>query len=672
MSIDPVERFVELAATYDRMFWLDGGGAREWSGRRSILGFLRDEDVSLTYDATTRRVLRHSHGSSDQVGDVPFAVLADELARDGGDPSVSWVGYFGYASRADLPAAVGAEGVPDAVWMRVRDPLFVTHETVPEPGTHRRTGVGRVPADYRDGFAEVQRQLRLGNSYEVNLTYREHVVSAADPVTTYLRLRASNPAPYAGYLQHHGVHLLSSSPERFATIDRDRWLETKPIKGTTPRGDTDGEDHERRRDLAEDPKYRAENLMIVDLLRNDLSMVCTPGTVTVPTLMEVESYPSVHQLVSTVRGRLRDDLDTVEALRALFPAGSMTGAPKLRTMQIIDTVETSAREVYAGAFGWIGADGRADLGVVIRSLVARRDDDGWRYSLGTGGGITVRSELREEYAETRWKAERLLSAVRRSDPSTPALVDRLRSAGCVFADDEAELLMAAATTAEELDAMVGRRVEGEPLEHVVGWAEFCGLRLVVEPGVFVPRQRTALLVQQAVDLLGSHPSPVVVDLCCGTGALGAAVAAARRGVRLYAADVDPAAVRCARSNLADVEAQVFEGDLFDALPVSLAGEVDVLLANVPYVPTDAVAMLPAEARLHEKRATLDGGPDGLDVLRRVSARASRWLGPGGHLLVETGEDQATAAMRVLAGDGLTSRTVVSEDGETTAVVATRR
>ena len=139
--------------------------------------------------------------------------------------------------------------------------------------------------------------------------------------------------------------------------------------------------------------------MIVDLLRNDLSMVCEPGTVTVPALMEVESYPSVHQLVSTVRGRLRDGVGTVEALRALFPAGSMTGAPKLRTMQIIEAVEASPRGVYAGAFGWVGADGRADLGVVIR-IAGRTAGDGWRYELGTGGGITVRSDVAEEYAET--------------------------------------------------------------------------------------------------------------------------------------------------------------------------------------------------------------------------------------------------------------------------------
>ena len=195
-------------------------------------------------------------------------------------------------------------------------------------------------------------------------------------------------------------------------MDRDGWLETKPIKGTTPRGSTPDEDAALRLSLATDRKYRAENLMIVDLLRNDLSLVCAPGTVTVPTLMEVESYASVHQLVSTVRGRLREGIGTVDALRALFPAGSMTGAPKLRTMSIIEAVEDTPRGVYAGAFGWVGADGRADLGVVIRSLVATRATDGWRYELGTGGGITVRSDVDEEYAETRWKAERLLGAVR--------------------------------------------------------------------------------------------------------------------------------------------------------------------------------------------------------------------------------------------------------------------
>ncbi len=408
MRIDPAARFVDLAASHRRMFWLDGGGSRAWSGRRSILGYLADDDVSLTYDAASRRVSRHQHGAAEVVGDDPFAVLAGEVARDDGDPSVSWVGYFGYACRSDLPAHTGS-GVPDAVWMRVRDPLFVDHDEAPDPAGSRGGQRAATPATYADAFDEVQRQLRLGNSYEVNLTYREAFGSAVDPVTAYLALRAGNPAPYAGFLQHdvagHRAWLLSSSPERYALVTADRVLETKPIKGTTPRGATSAEDAVLRERLATEPKFRAENLMIVDLLRNDLSMVCEPGTVEVPALMEVESYETVHQLVSTVRGRLRDDVTTMGALRALFPAGSMTGAPKLRTMRIIEDVEGTPRGAYAGAFGWISADGRADLGVVIRSLMTSGEGG---YRLGTGGGITVHSDVAEEYAESRWKAERLL------------------------------------------------------------------------------------------------------------------------------------------------------------------------------------------------------------------------------------------------------------------------
>ena len=191
-------------------------------------------------------------------------------------------------------------------------------------------------------------------------------------------------------------------------------LETKPIKGTAPRGRTAEEDDRLRRHLATDPKNRAENLMIVDLLRNDLSMVCEPGTVEVPVLMDVEAYEAVHQLVSTVRGRLRPEVTTVGALRTLFPAGSMTGAPKLRTMQIIEDVESSPRGPYAGAFGWIAADGRADLGVVIRSLITTGDG---RYLLGTGGGITVRSDVADEWAESRWKADRLLEVFEQPVPT---------------------------------------------------------------------------------------------------------------------------------------------------------------------------------------------------------------------------------------------------------------
>jgi para-aminobenzoate synthetase len=424
---DPAAFFREVAATHRRCFWLDGGGAREWSGRRSLVGWLEDDDVSLTYDAAARTVTRHVDGRAEVVGDDVFAVLEAEL--DAGDPADQWFGYFGYACRPDLPALIGG-ALPDAVWMRSRNIRFFDHglprdslrfsavATADKRRDPRYTG--DPPPAYATAFAEVQEQLHAGNSYEVNLTYRLETQSDVDPVTAYLRLRELNPAPYAGFLQHDvpgaEAWLLSSSPERFALVNADRTLETKPIKGTTPRGRTAAEDEELRVGLATDPKTRAENLMIVDLLRNDLSMVCEPGTVEVPVLMDVESYETVHQLVSTVRGHLSADVTTVQALRALFPAGSMTGAPKLRTMQIIEDVEDTPRGPYAGAFGWIAADGRADLGVVIRSLMTTGDG---RYLLGTGGGITVRSELAGEYAESRWKADRLMAAL----PSWPGARD---------------------------------------------------------------------------------------------------------------------------------------------------------------------------------------------------------------------------------------------------------
>lgn len=211
-------------------------------------------------------------------------------------------------------------------------------------------------------------------------------------------------------------------------------------------------------------------------------------------------------------------------------------------------------------------------------------------------------------------------------PSYAHVVTALRSAGCVFAEDEARLILSTARTPAELTVMVDRRVAGLPLEHVLGWAEFRGLRIAVEPGVFVPRRRTEFLVEQAVAL--ALEAPVVVDLCCGSGAVGAALAAALPGVELHAADVDPAAVRCARRNVG-AGAHVYEGDLFEALPRALRGRVGILAANVPYVPSGEVGLLPPEARDHEPLVALDGGGDGLDVLRRVAGEAPRWLAPGG-------------------------------------------
>jgi release factor glutamine methyltransferase len=255
---------------------------------------------------------------------------------------------------------------------------------------------------------------------------------------------------------------------------------------------------------------------------------------------------------------------------------------------------------------------------------------------------------------------------------TPAtVVSRLRAAGCVFAEDEARLLVSAATGPDHLAAMVDRRAAGLPLEHVIGWAEFCGLRVTVDPGVFVPRRRTEFLVRQAVALASGAPRPlVVVDLCCGSAAVGLALAHALAPVELHAADVDPAAVRCARRNLAGL-GDVHEGDLYDPLPAALRGRVGVLAANVPYVPTGEVALLPAEAREHEARVALDGGADGLDLLRRAAAGAPAWLAPGGHLLVETSERQAPLAAEAFAGAGLLPRVTASEEHDATVVIGAR-
>ncbi|NUP63443.1 MAG: putative protein N(5)-glutamine methyltransferase [Nonomuraea sp.] len=252
----------------------------------------------------------------------------------------------------------------------------------------------------------------------------------------------------------------------------------------------------------------------------------------------------------------------------------------------------------------------------------------------------------------------------------PAVVQRLRAAGCVFAEDEAELLVSTAHTPSELDAMVERRAGGLPLEHVLGWARFCGLRVAVEPGVFVPRPRTEFLIIQAVGLAGlvARP-PVVLDLCCGTGAMGAAMAAALGEAEVYAADLDPAAVRCARRNLPS--GHVYQGDLYDPLPASLRGRVGVLIASPPYVPSESVGLLPPEARLHEPRMALDGGGDGLDVVRRVIAGAPGWLAPGGHLLVETSGRQAEATVDAMAAAGLAARATVSDELDATAVIGTR-
>jgi release factor glutamine methyltransferase len=241
------------------------------------------------------------------------------------------------------------------------------------------------------------------------------------------------------------------------------------------------------------------------------------------------------------------------------------------------------------------------------------------------------------------------------------LVNRLRAAGCVFAEEEAALLAEAATSTTDLDRLVDLRASGLPLEPLLGWVEFAGRRFALSPGVFVPRRRTELLARCAIDVLPRKPEVTVVDLCCGCAAIGATIASEVTGARVYAADIDPVAIRCAQRNLASVGGQAFVGDLYEALPPGLRGRVDQVVANAPYVPTDDIALMPPEARDHEPRSALDGGPDGLDVLRRVVLETPHWLSPDGTLLVEVSGQQAPHLIEVAESIGRTAEMITDDD-----------
>lgn len=246
------------------------------------------------------------------------------------------------------------------------------------------------------------------------------------------------------------------------------------------------------------------------------------------------------------------------------------------------------------------------------------------------------------------------------------LIEELRAAGSVFAEDEARLLTESASTPAELEALARRRMEGEPLQQILGWAEFCGLRIRVEPGVFLPRHRTEFLAEKAIG--NGEAGATVLDLCCGSGAVGVAVAIGLREVDLHATDIDPAAVRCAAENVLEVDGRVYSGDLYEPLPRSLEGRVDILLANAPYVPTGELHLMPREARLHEAPVTLDGGEDGLDIQRRAIAAAPRWLAPGGRMYVETSDRQAEGTMRLMRNAGLAVTLATSNELRATVAI----
>lgn len=249
-----------------------------------------------------------------------------------------------------------------------------------------------------------------------------------------------------------------------------------------------------------------------------------------------------------------------------------------------------------------------------------------------------------------------------------SIINRLRSEGCVFAEEETQILTFEARSIEELMNMVEKRVSGLPLEYVLGFTNFCGLRIEVERGVFIPRPRTEFLVQQAKVL--TRPYDTVLDLCCGSGAVGAAIATDLKKILLHSVDIDPVAVRSASRNITKIGGHVYHGDLYDVLPHSLRGQVNIIVANAPYVPTDSVKFLPREARLYEPKVALDGGKDGLDFHRKVAEKAPQWLVSGGHLLIETSEIQGAKTFEIFVKAGLITKIVRDEELDATVVIGT--
>jgi para-aminobenzoate synthetase len=453
-AIDTEAAFVRLYANSRTAFWLDSEHIEPGLDRFSFLGDASGplaEVVRYRVGADSVTV-ESSDGNRHTVPGTILDYLAVELRRRHVelpdlpfDFACGYVGYLGYEVKADCGAeATHRAPTPDAQWIFADRIVVVDHVggrthllalTDPAPDALRAgddwlrdtreileslptwanppTLEGFSDADavaplftrsrerYLADIAVCQERLHAGESYEICITDTATFPAAeSDGLAFYRRLRRCNPAPYAAYLSFDDLEIACSSPERFLKVDRARTVESKPIKGTAPRGTTPDGDERLRRELADSPKTRAENLMIVDLLRNDLGRVCQIGSVHVPKLMATEAYSTMHQLVSTVRGTLRPNVDAIDCLRACFPGGSMTGAPKLRTMEIIDELETEARGIYSGTIGFLGLAGTADLNIVIRTAV--RHNGHWH--IGAGGAIVLDSDPEDEYHETVLKA----------------------------------------------------------------------------------------------------------------------------------------------------------------------------------------------------------------------------------------------------------------------------
>jgi para-aminobenzoate synthetase len=465
---DAERAFVHIYGSSENAFWLDSSAEGE-RGRFSFMGDSEGPlGAIVTYDVDAGQVRVERWTGVKLHDESIFDYLGRELERLRHlstdlpfDFDCGFAGYFGYELKADCGAgATHSAATPDAAFVfadrliafdhhkrhtylvALSEPTPELHQLLGPPGgevdavrsadeaeswmeevTRRLAALSslaepeisdeplelalrRSPKCYRDDIEACKRYLTAGHSYEICLTNKIVAGAGPDPLQLYRHLRRVNPAPFAAYLRFGDLAVLSSSPERFLAVDRQGGVEARPIKGTSPRGATPGEDARLAEALYADEKNRAENVTIVDLLRNDLGRVCALGSIEVPELMRVETYETVHQLVSSVRGELREEVGPAECIRACFPPGSMTGAPKLRTMEILDELEGEARGPYSGAIGYLGLGGGCDLGVAIRTIVL----DGESASVGAGGAIVVDSDPEAEFEEMMLKARAPISA----------------------------------------------------------------------------------------------------------------------------------------------------------------------------------------------------------------------------------------------------------------------
>jgi para-aminobenzoate synthetase len=455
--------FERLFGDAEHAFWLDSADAPTRLAQRSFLGTSAGpERCVLEYDVEAGTARRLGAGAPTVEHGSIFDLLDRELAKHAIEPPPAdlppglmggFVGYLGYELKADCGSPnVHRSDIPDAVMMLANRLVAVDHvrrrthlvalcrgdeaeaeqwldeaeaaarevlAAPPEPAAPLAAGpggpaashvsfrCGRGREQYLSDIVRSQAELAAGESYEVCLTDQISTDASPDPFDLYRLLRRRNPAPFAAYLKLGETAVVSSSPERFLSVDRERRVEARPIKGTTSRAADPERDAALKAELTEDEKTYAEHLMIVDLLRNDLGRVCEVGSVSVPELMIVEDYTTVHQLISTVSGVLGADRSAAECARACFPGGSMTGAPKLRTMEIIDDIEDEARGVYSGAIGWFGVDGSMDLSIVIRTIVMRPG----RTTIGAGGAIVMQSDPDDEFDEILLKARAPMATI---------------------------------------------------------------------------------------------------------------------------------------------------------------------------------------------------------------------------------------------------------------------